>query len=525
MIVRFLILLILVALLPLMSHGQVGTLNLAPNGGFEDGNNSPRGFFYSRNGATGTVSRSNFNSDIKNWEALGHSPDWIDVTAADLEDFPPGSSSFDVNSTDQNGNFITVSCKFDMQSSRAVRIGGTEGVGVELKSTLITGKKYVFRINTLSNTNSDVLNIHLSDRKDFDAGSASTQNNVAVVTRSSALGLECFQVFEQVITVTKNDMNWLIIMAATGAVIIDDVELFEFCPDLIEEKDKFYHVPSRTLEAKEIYAGDFSNPPSSQFKVIVKAGAGLTTYKAEKEIVLKSGFVADNGTHFHAFIAPCGSKCPQAKVSNSIANVAPVYRIVLCSDDILSGYCSTLGASKVHGMSYAWSSNNSSNLSYLSSTSSYPVKFCPPTTLSGSGLIKFTVTATNACNETAEEEYYFYYDMNNENQTSMLNTYSTFRNSGSPIEVEFGFNHTTDLYKVIFRAYEENDANKTTIISQVFWFGDDFENDTYTRLKLQEPLINQLDRGSGKNYCFELKCFFMCESISRDHTECTNQGW
>jgi hypothetical protein len=505
----------------ILGYAQSGSDNLVRNPGFESGTRSPRDFWYSNKTFSGTNTSNGqqsgdkkFTEDIDDWEAIdvffgSRSPDWWDKDHTGTFSASQYSSQF----TNHQVNCVS---EFD---KRWVSIGGREAIGVKLESTLVVGKQYILRASIYS-LGAASANIHLSDRMKWFVGPANSQSHAGLIVRENNPNIPCLEVFQTVLTITKSGLDHLILDSETGFLHLDNIELFEHCPSTLDEESKIYKYPGRLLEAEQIRAGILSAPQTSyNFPVVVLPEAGLTRYKANQLIILKPGFVAKTGTHFRAYIAPCGSECQTPRVDNTEEYVSVNKHLNYCNLTS-STPCKTFGGTTRQGMTYTWTCSDNAGMQYLSSSTSYPIQFCPAN-LTGDGYFKYTVTATNACGETATDDYFVYYGNNHGDAPAIGSIINSIPDLNMvPGSHFFDFNHSSNLYKVEWRAYENGDPNKMTKGQQTFYGYDDFTPlfSGYSAINVNSENLAGL---SGiVSYCHEYKFYFTCTSQVVTRTLC-----
>lgn len=190
---------------------------------------------------------------------------------------------------------------------------------------------------------------------------------------------------------------------------IDDIKIIEWfppCPStqLVENYD-FTGLYGLTLSANNyLYAGYDVGASTPNGNVIVQTGSSMN-FKAYNEVGLLDGFIAANGSEFHAYNAPCNSDC------------FPPVPFAGASIDICDGSPYELGEDQGFNETYSWTSSPLNATSYLSSTTISNPVFTPPP--NGSGTISYTVTATNSCGQTGTSSVSIHYE-NNPSQTVQL---------------------------------------------------------------------------------------------------------
>lgn len=190
---------------------------------------------------------------------------------------------------------------------------------------------------------------------------------------------------------------------------IDDIKIVEWfppCPStqLVENYD-FTGLYGLTLSANNyLYAGYDVGASTPNGNVIVQTGSAMN-FKAYNEVGLLDGFIAANGSEFHAYNAPCNSDC------------FPPTPFAGTSVDICDGSPYQLGEDLGFNETYSWTSSPSNATSYLSSTTISNPVFTPPP--NGSATISYTVTATNSCGQTGASNVSIHYE-NNPSSTVQL---------------------------------------------------------------------------------------------------------
>jgi hypothetical protein len=260
--------------------------------------------------------------------------------------------------------------------------------------------------------------------------------------------------------------------AQGGDILLDDVEITQYCPDPLFQQNKSYYTPEPKYEASNIFAGYNVGAPGPVGEVIVQPGADII-YKAGNSVSLEPGFSVKPSGNFHAYLAPCGRDCfvPAAEAGN-VADICtqPPY-----------GTTYPLGMLPEQGMTYTWSANPSGASSNLSSTIISNPVFTPPTT--GYGTIVYTLTASNSCGEAVSDLVIVNYNFNGA-LTSYLDV-SNFSSNGPTRGI--GSNYGSEVSQIKFEVYyplPSTSLYKTFIVyrgvdfngSYYYWYypGDDF---------------------------------------------------
>jgi hypothetical protein len=313
-----------------------------------------------------------------------------------------------------------------------------EGIKIDLKENLKSGKTYLMKIkvalgtNTFQKVNSTYkIAIHFSK---WNTNWFAKPNNTQNVLWENALNFQFqgsnlykenefislehyFSVPHSVDGGTSNDLKTLIIRTnpenynnfGYSYSYIDDVELYEIsdlmCNSnwIIENKTYEYNeLPieaSNTITAgKNVIDNNLNGPVICDSKQEKPFGDSKVVYKAGSKIVLKNGFIVKKEAYFHAYIAPCKKECndPLTKIDK--------HEINICSTE---KYCSNLGSKPVYNMNYEWTSDNPSLLKCLNYTNISNPEICIPTTIPN-GLYTIKLKVTNKCGEFIEETITIY---------------------------------------------------------------------------------------------------------------------
>ncbi len=480
-----LISIILLVFCSTISNAQL-PINLVNNYSFEEtaGNSTPRNscelsFVYHRPAYWNTYDNSN-NCYIC-------TPDYLSFTQ--------DHSNFCNLCTNKNSN--------PFQDDRYIRIGygapNKEYILTELNQSLQVGKKYKFRIQAYGTPN-EWFDAHLS-RKGENQWPLSPNENMMDFFVGNIPSLPSFgnckvKVYEKVIDVSKSDLKYLIIEAqghtnseANGTAVpnffIDKVELYEYCSELLIRSNREYWYESELEEANNIIAG--ANVNVTWQGDIFMIDGSVTTYKAEKEVKLVSGFNVNRGADFTAKIGQCGSDCPTTNVDFD-------ENYYLCANE-----CINVGSFSIRGLTYEWTSANPTYLDLLSSTNiSLPI-FCPGN--AEAGTYKYIVKIRNNCGEITEKTVYVhYYPNSNPNPNFTIINNNINQNPIYPsIEIDPDIN-TEKIYIDIL------DCDGNLILSQLYNSGIDFSNIENIKWSLNtylSPCNCYKIRIKAKNFCYE----------------------
>ncbi|MCU0422134.1 MAG: hypothetical protein MUC81_04915 [Bacteroidia bacterium] len=276
-----------------------------------------------------------------------------------------------------------------------------EYVLTTLNEKLQSGKKYKFRIQATGSPN-EYFYGHLTKKGGADWQSSQNDNMMNFFSGtipSTPIKEECkVKVYEQVVDVNKNDLNFLVLQVngeknTYQEFRLDRVELYEYCTESIIRTNREYRYEAELEEAKYISAGEIVNTTNTGNIQMLEGS--ITTFKGEKEITLVSGFNVNRGADFTAMIGRCGSSCPSSDVELT-------ENYYLCSNS-----CINIGSHSIRGLTYEWSSLNPLNISLLSSVDKSSIIFCPGNTSSGTYI--YTIKIRNKCGDITEKTIYVHY--------------------------------------------------------------------------------------------------------------------
>jgi hypothetical protein len=366
--------------------------NLVPNPGFEFGPNQPRCAYQHPTPA----SADQFDGDIFWWRSARFITDiWNsgnNVPSVDWMQNYPGTVC--------NGQYLPLPTA-PYYPNRYIRMltgadDYMEGVKTVLLQPLQGNKTYILRFKaagedgrlrirfckwTISWMSNDPANIRLdlpyqtiTDNKDTIAW-----QEKEVIFNTNGYG--------------NNQLGLISIVCDRNTVYLDDVEVYEYCPETLFVQNKTYYdlITYDTLEAKNIIAGYNVTPSIPPGQVLVKNGAEVV-YKAEQSIVLdtasgSTGFYVEPGGDFFAYISPCGVDCPTPPEYYYYANI--------CADTCLS-FNLDLGGIPLADLDILWASvlsPGTSGTPTVSTMASNVFTICLPNNISGG--ITYTVTFKN----------------------------------------------------------------------------------------------------------------------------------
>jgi hypothetical protein len=384
--------------------------------------------------------------------------------------------------------YVFMGCDIDTRNG--------ENIFTPLHSKLEIGKKYKFRVLAYGTPNSH-FNIHISKKgKGWNAPSSASSNLMNVLGFSTSIDRyeDCrVKAYEGIISADKDELEHIILHAVSSNpidqpsyIVIDRVELYEHCTDLLTRQGRIYKYKTELDEANYIMAGSVidNNPAMGDVEMLP---GSVTVYKANTEVKLVEGFNVYRGGDFTAKIAPCGSNCRSSNIS------------LLTDYTICDNECITLGGPSVLGMSYSWSAVTDEHLQYLSSTTVAKPVFCPPD--GGSGTYTYNLTITNTCGESTTKTVYVHYDNeSNPNPKFAITNSNLASNPDNPSLTINTVQHTEYVSVDIL------DCNNNILHSNTYKNGVDFTAPQEVNWQFggfMSPCGCYKIRVRSKNYCYE----------------------
>ena len=278
--------------------------NLIPNPGFENGSSSPSCDYE-------PLTSLFINADIYDWDPNSnvkihhkHSyPQWCGYST------PPYSG---------NNSYIHM---HEAQIGSTNKPNEQDDIWTSLTSSLRPNTFYTFRVQlstdytpygaiTYYSNNNNAFNVYFSKFGPHwyrNWGNARLEFNSAItIPISTSSGYQTYEfTFFTIPSIAWSELTNIVLSVSSGGLDVDNVELFEECPDNLFIQNKnyyFYDYPYHA--AQNITAGYNVGGPGSPGNVGVHPGATIT-YTAGNMVDLKPGFFADNGSVFTANIAPC----------------------------------------------------------------------------------------------------------------------------------------------------------------------------------------------------------------------------
>lgn len=243
----------------------------------------------------------------------------------------------------------------------------------------------------------------------------------------------------------------------------DDISIIEVgsstCPDVnYIQNTTFQNIGKITFASQNLtIAGNNIASTILQGNVVIDDHA-IVEFKSATKVVMEPGFIVNEGAYFEAKIAPCDADCfPPVANGGADANSC-------------SGQSIQLGGSDEFGNTYSWSADPSSALAYLSNASSSNPVFTPPP--SGYGIIVYTFTVTNMCNQSATDEIQINYE-NSPNNSPAVNV----SNINYTDLINFDVSYGTQTEQLIIEVWTANGVS--LLNSYTYNLGTDFNCCTY----------------------------------------------
>jgi hypothetical protein len=477
-------------------------VNLVPNSSFEEGKSSVNPDCYNNPYFNSFTIPKDLNDYLQNWWTADPSPgggifgtvptpDWFGPNC-----WSPGFISSNIKCRSWSPSNYGINRFIGMVD--AEDDGEDEGARANLISKLEGGHSYFFRTKLMQSEEGSVLGVHFTKWGES-WNSNSSENTRLFDAMNIGIANTCeWYIIERKLEVPQNKNNDLqnIILKASGSyrryVFIDDVELFEYCPNMMIRQNREYWFGKETEEAKIIVVGRQQAIGYKEGDVIIHSpgsNSNTTTvvYKASEEVLLRNGFIVERGGDFTAKIAPCGSNCRSSNIS------------LLTDYTICDNECITLGGPSVLGMTYSWNAITDEHLSYLSSTTVAKPVFCPPD--GGSGTYTYNLTITNTCGESTTKTVYVHYDNeSNPNPKFAITNSNLASNPDNPSLTINTVQHTEYVSVDIL------DCNNNILHSNTYKNGVDFTAPQEVNWQFggfMSPCGCYKIRVRSKNYCYE----------------------
>ncbi len=505
--------------------------NLVPNPGFEEGLQPKCISYYSYEGTFWSIKDiSKRRQQAAAFDA--HVNSWRRVKTREMDGFPSPDyydSSIAVCAETNNCPGYPYKRRY---SAKYVGLGGEEGIRNNLTQPLQPGKAYYVRFlfRDSQGSRAKVLVSVYGEHWYRNNGNERFQFGQVHDIASVNCTWDYMQM-KLTIPAGKTGLQNLIFASENGYFSIDDVELFEACPDTMHVQDRRYHALAfpEPEEAGRLRAGYRVTNNRTPGDVIVKEGT-VIKYKGANEVSLEDGFYVNKGGDFHAYIAPCGMRCPPFNIVRDLDTV-----ICTTMPFIITGEPS-------YNSTYQWTALDPAHLAYLEATNVYAPVFSPP--LLGMGFIRYTLKTTNTCGEVYYRNVNIKYDMGNSSAPNFTVLDSSLTDS---LAFSLALNGHTEKVRVellscanpaqVIQAYEYDafeDFNGTTFnwtmpdevdLCQCYnvristknfcnpqWYSRTISWPLLPRSDFAITLHNVIGNMDGCNYCFTVKAHNPMES-------------
>lgn len=471
--------------------------NIIPNPSFEDGN------YHIGNGSCNYYGRnhSHFNEDIQKWFATGT------YQSIGLMVWQTNGSYVDWVKYSQCPNKIRFANGYNNSTDKFIWLASDSKVNAGIRAELlepIKGGKY-YRLRMKLATNMEILIAgppppppppppyfpQLTDL--YVKVELSGNGKILNVGQLNApIWNDRFHTVERVFYVNPeyNGMKNIKFFVPNSLwdgswLLLDDLELFEQCPEQTIRQNLIYEMFGELEEGNFIYAGREVTELRDYGDVLVKKDA-KTTFKANTEVILRPGFVAERESDFTAKIAQCRSEC-------SSSDVVIPREFIICDNK-----CIVIGGDIVKGMTYSWTSLEPDHINFLSSTNVCNPTFCPPD--NASGTFTYNVTITNACGESTTKPVSIHTDPSSHPNPDFTIKKSNLSESPDNPSLDIAtFEHTE------FVSIEIMDCSDNVLYESVYKNGIDFvppQQITWTFPGGLSPCGCYRIRVRSKNYCY-----------------------
>jgi hypothetical protein len=294
------------------------------------------------------------------------------------------------------------------------------------------------------------------------------------------------------ITLGDFEDKWNSNLSSTYLYCIDDVSVIEVGSSDCPEWNVLQNI-SFTDDVDLVYRSSYVTAAGSNVKtindaqgIVSVAAQSTVTLKSARSVEMEDGFIVPEGGTLHAYIAPCDADC-----FPPTANAGPDYSI--CQDKVFNIGVSAQTAPEY---SYSWSADPISALAYLSCNN------CPNPTIkvptgAAFGNIKYTLTVTNACGQTATDDVYVFYDLKWQQFSASVNAYNI--NYGNYLNFDVTCdNHTENIFIEVYK-----NSDNSLVYSKNLHRGDDFSTIPF-HWQIDQYLTNCEDytvKIYSKNFC------------------------
>lgn len=299
--------------------------------------------------------------DIQNWRGAIHSieqgekdPDWVDLNSnSTCTAFPTGLMVGFGNQSYQSKIFLLKAQRWDCSGSdkthEAVCVSLENNEHFSNNTTFIIRYKISPAISGLRSSGSCDPNHNLCHMRIFlselghigwHTNSSSRQeliNANYTVNLPTSTTSNHFTLQEREFTTNSGNYTTLVLYMESGAVNVDDIEVFEKCSAnyLIQKKiyDAPFYSPNKINFSFNFYekssniliAGNNITNTKPIGQVLIKKNSSFNdseqpyvTYTAPNSIILKTGFKVESGAHFRAILASCPNNLSRPSKNDEI---------------------------------------------------------------------------------------------------------------------------------------------------------------------------------------------------------------
>lgn len=276
-----------------------------------------------------------------------------------------------------------------------------------------------------------------------------------------------------------------------GFLSIDGIRIIEVgsssCPEWnLLQNDTYTDNIELEYRSTHITGAGNAVDADKNFGNLTIAAQSTITLKSSNKVVMEDGFHVNEGGTLHAIIAPCEAKCipPNANAGEDF---------IICRE---GKYILGTPGNYSPENNYTWTAEPDTAIKYLSCSD------CPNPTINLGifdrfGGIKYTLTVTNQCGETATDDVYIIYDLISSQFTPSVNAFNIITNE----YIEFDVNCDLHTEKIFIEVYKT--ADNSLVHSETLKRGDDFISIPF-HWKINRYLTNCDDyylKIYSKNFC------------------------
>ncbi|MDO9001623.1 MAG: T9SS type A sorting domain-containing protein [Bacteroidota bacterium] len=328
------------------NFSSIGQNNIVPNNGFQLTQNTQTTC------ALGTLNSSGFNSKVQNWRVNPHggsvpgtnwkvpSTEWINIASCNNSITPSCNT---INNASERfiklaTEIVNGSCNKQRKDNVAIALengatfDNTKTFKIRYKLVRRGANKPKGSVPQGCNYTLNFCHLRFFGSK---KGPTNWQDNNNILEELSNANYQAgfspscaFQLVERSISFNSNQLTTLALLAESGGFYIDDVEVFESCDNNYIIQNKTYNYPVYAAFAIEgnnfkeeagstLAAGNSVGGNNGNGDVVIESQTHVI-YTASNEINLKDGFIVQNGSEFHAVIAPCPNSISSRGMSPNI---------------------------------------------------------------------------------------------------------------------------------------------------------------------------------------------------------------